>query len=126
MAAKPKKSITNLPLPIKVKDVEENFIKVTERNKSMLLVHGRILYVIKPVDIKNMVIQGWFELRPRLTKGWLDLAAEKVVETQSYFIFEDEHIDDYKSLGAHILRHLEQDRLYIKRNELITKYSKRI
>ena len=110
-------------MSIKNKDVADNYILITNKNKDILLLHGRILYVIVQKGATDSEIRGWFELRPRLKKGWLSMEHAKIIDSQSFFIKEDEHIDDYKDFGRYLLKYIEQGRLYTKVGEPLTKYS---
>lgn len=120
-----KKIITenNLPMEIKPKILENEFILITENNKDIALVQGRILYTIRAKG-KTFTLTGWSEIRPRIKKGVIIMKGCKTGnKTQSMFSIFDEDIDEYKETGKYIMQKIKDGVLYIKKDEKLVTFT---
>ncbi len=121
-----KNNLFSYPADITRKKLDEEYTLVTDKNKDILIVHGRIFYVIRPKDAKYSLC-AWIDMRPRLRKGWLTIKGWPTMPKEDYVVFvkEEEHIDDYKEFGQLITNHIKNNILYIKKQEALIKYTRK-
>lgn len=107
-------------LPSKVSDADfDGLVQVTEANRKFCVVLGRTLYSIVKAG-KTHELHGWFEIRPRLTKGILMIGNVKISVWR-----DDEGMNEYRDTFKGVIDLLIKDKsLYINPKEELIKYAK--
>lgn len=111
------------PKTVKPADMA-NYVLVTPLNLSEAKKMGRTFYVIERSG--NLIHYcGFFTIRPRLVKCKMQMTNHPFLKDSITWIPDDESEEDYKtSFGTLINQLLEQNKLYIKLKDTLTKYTR--
>lgn len=109
-------------------DVKNDFILVTEENRSKAVVLGRIMYVLERGigrNHKKMMVKCFFEIRPRLYTSKIGIENHPYLPDHEIRITQEESKEDYaRSFKQVIDDGIQKKNLYINLKDPLVNFVK--